>query len=108
MDQAVHVSSGDDGTLTIALRGEIDYVNATAVSGAAVDAVTVAGPVAVCVDLAAVTFLDSSGIAALIKVYRSAHGAAAKFRVAGANRGVYEQLRLTGLSQLFEIEAPAP
>ncbi|HLL65375.1 MAG TPA: STAS domain-containing protein [Micromonosporaceae bacterium] len=107
MDQTVRVSPTSDGLLSIELFGEIDFSNCAAVVAEVSPAVTDARPREVRVDLSGVTFLDSSGIGVLVTVYRAALAADAGYRVVSPTRFVYEQLRMTGLVDLFGIEPPA-
>jgi anti-sigma B factor antagonist len=107
MGEPVAVTTGVDGTLNVALLGEIDFSNSSAVVDTVGAAVTRAGGGAVCVDLSSVTFLDSSGVGVLVWAYRAATENGATYRVVHPNGNVYEQLRLTGLADLFDVEAPA-
>jgi anti-sigma B factor antagonist len=106
VDQPVTVNMRRDGTLDAALFGEIDFTNAAAVSAALRGAVEESTPEALAVDMSAVTFLDSSGIGVLVTAFKAATSVGASFEVVGANRDVYEQLRLTGLVDLFGIDPP--
>lgn len=54
---------GDAGGTRLTLRGELD----AATAGDLLDAVAAAGPGEVALDLADVTFVDSSGLAAIIE-----------------------------------------
>lgn len=107
MEQPVRVSPGDDGSLEVALFGEIDFSNAAAAVATIDNAISRARPGQVTVDITAVTFLDSSGIGVLVTAYRAATALDAGYRVLGANRFVYEQLRMTGLVELFGIDPPS-
>jgi anti-sigma B factor antagonist len=93
--------------LAIALYGEIDFSNSASVVEQIGPAMTQAQPSEVEVDIAGVTFLDSSGIGVLVTAYRAATSAGAAFRVVGPSRFVYEQLRMTGLVDLFGIDPPS-
>ena len=103
----VSVSPGPGGALTVTLRGEIDYSNAGAVVETVRSAVDRERPGAVHVDLAAVTFLDSSGIAVLVKSMKAARETGADYRVLAPRPKVLDQLEMTGLTDLFPVEAPA-
>jgi anti-sigma B factor antagonist len=102
----ISVSTGSDGTLDVTLRGEIDYTNAGAVAEAVRTAVVQARPAAVRIDMTGVTFLDSSGIAVLVKGMKAAREAGADYRVAAPRPKVYDQMQMTGLTDLFPVEAP--
>lgn len=105
---AVSVSASVEGVLDIALCGEIDYTNAESVHGAIGAAVGASAPAAIRIDMAGVTFLDSSGIAVLVKAMKAAREAGAQFRVDGARPKVFDQLQMTGLTDLFPVQPPAP
>jgi anti-anti-sigma factor len=90
----------DDGSVRIAVGGEVD----TDTAGRLVQAVEGLLVVSVCrvvVDLTSVTFLDSSGIRALLTARRiaSEHGAA--LQVTGVHGIVRRVLTLTGLLSMF-------
>jgi anti-sigma B factor antagonist len=103
---ALSVGTEADGTLGIALRGELDYTNSVQVGEAIRSAMADARPVAVRVDIAEVTFLDSSGIGVLVTAMRCAEDVRAAFRVARPSPNVFDQLRMTGLLEAFGM-APA-
>jgi len=106
MDEPIIASRQADGTLGFVLQGEIDFTNATAVSDQIRAAVSQDRPTSVRVDMKGVTFLDSSGVGVLVVAYKEATAAGAKYEVVGPNPAVYEQLRLTGLVDLFGIKPP--
>jgi anti-sigma B factor antagonist len=100
----VSLNTRPDGVLEVVLRGEIDYTNAGPVTEAVRGAVERDRPAAVHVDLSGVTFLDSSGIGVLISGMKAARAADAEYRVDGPNPKVLDQLRITGLIELFPVE----
>jgi anti-sigma B factor antagonist len=108
MISPVSVTTGSDGALEVTLRGEIDYTNAAAVVEAVRAAVLRERPSAILVDMAEVVFLDSSGIAVLVKAMKAAREAAADFRVRAPRPKVLDQLRMTGLTELFPVEEARP
>jgi anti-sigma B factor antagonist len=101
----VSVSTADDGVLTVALRGELDYTNAARVTDVIRAALADSTARLVLADLTEVTFLDSSGIGVLVNAMKAAHAVNADFRVRGPNPKVLDQLRITGLVDLFGVEA---
>jgi anti-sigma B factor antagonist len=107
MDEPVHITDQGDGTLEVSLLGDIDFANSSAVRETIRAAVSEAAPTVVRLDLAAVTFLDSSGIAVLVSVHRLTSGIGARYSVVNATPTVYEHLRLTGLAELFGVARPA-
>jgi anti-sigma B factor antagonist len=104
----VSVNSREDGVLDVVLHGEIDYTNAAPVTETVTRAVDRVRPAEVRVDLREVTFLDSSGIGVLITAMKAARDVPADFRVAGPNPKVLDQLRITGLADLFPVDLPGP
>jgi anti-sigma B factor antagonist len=102
----VSLVMGEDGVLAVRLHGEIDYTNAAPVTDAVGQAVTRDRPSAVHVDLSDVTFLDSSGIGVLISAMKAATAAGGAYRVLAPNPKVRSQLEITGLTELFRVDAP--
>jgi len=101
----VSLTIRDDGVLAVVLRGEIDYTNAGPVTEAVGQAVARDRPAAIHVDLHEVTFLDSSGIGVLISAMKAAGGVGAQYRVLRPNPKVLSQLEITGLTELFQVDA---
>jgi anti-anti-sigma factor len=106
MDEPVRITDQGDRTLEVALYGDIDFGNSPGVRETIRDAVNRHAPGTIRVDLGAVTFLDSSGIAVLVVAHRLAGAAGASYMVVNASPGVYEHLRLTGLAELFGVPRP--
>ncbi len=59
-------------------------------------------------DLAPLTYMDSSGIGAVVGVYVSARTSGCAFRVVNMNKHVRELLKMTHLLSVFEATSPAP
>src|SRR3954468_20222299 len=98
------LSVGTKGdTLVLTLRGEIDFTNAAGTTETIRSAVAGQRPARVRVDLAEVTFLDSSGIGVLVCALRAAQEAGAAFRVEHPNANVFDQLGTTGLLEAFGL-----
>jgi anti-anti-sigma factor len=53
-------------------------------------------------DLSGVTFIDSSGLGALVRVQKAAGSAGRRLRLSDVPRSVARILELTGLSDLFD------
>lgn len=103
----VSISMTPGRTLEVALTGEIDFSNSAAILAAIRAGVLEQRPVTVRVDLAAVTFLDSSGIGVLVNVMKAAHAAQAGYRVEHPSPKVHDQLRITGLLEVFGLDEPS-
>jgi anti-sigma B factor antagonist len=92
-----------DGTLVVALHGELDLVDAAEVAAALVTAV-VREP-RIIVDLAALDFIDSSGIAALAYARRHARQAGGDLLLAAPRQQVLRLLTVTRLIDDFGVHA---
>jgi anti-sigma B factor antagonist len=103
--QALSVSSSGDA-LVLTMRGEIDFTNAANLTTAIRAAVADERPARVRVDLAEVTFVDSSGIGVLVSSMRAAGEVGAGFVVEHPIPNVFEQLRITGLLDAFGLDPP--
>ncbi|MGE5326802.1 MAG: STAS domain-containing protein [Deltaproteobacteria bacterium] len=66
------------------------------------------GPKRLVLDLAPLTYMDSSGIGAVVSVYVSARTAGCAFRTANMSRHVRELFKMTHLLSLFEATGPTP
>lgn len=83
--------------LTVAVAGEVDLATCPTVEDAINDAIAGDGVTSVQVDLSEVTFLDSSGIALLLRGRRNADGRGVAYRVTGARGITQEVLVITGV-----------
>jgi anti-anti-sigma factor len=95
--------SGD--TVTVSVAGELD-VAAVPVLGAHLDALEAdTAGAAVVLDLSALTFLDSSGVALLIAVARRAEDEGWPLRIAGTPPQALRVLALCGLLDVLPLRA---
>jgi anti-sigma B factor antagonist len=96
------------GRVTLYLSGEIDQI-ATAEFVTAADSALATGPVAIIVDLADVTFMDSAGLSGLVQVHQQTRHAGATFQLQSPSRIAARIIELSGLDQLFALDAdPEP
>ena len=95
------------GCVVMVAVGEIDLSTAPGFREALTKALTKALGTSsrVVVDLTAVTFLDSTGLAALVAAKNSARELAVGICLAGPRDNVAKVLRISGLDQVFEIHA---
>jgi anti-sigma B factor antagonist len=97
----------DGGLLTVAASGDIDLATAPVLSDAIGRALATDGAATVRVDLSGIRFLDSSGIALLLKARRDADERSITFGVVGAQGVALQVLELTGvLAHLSGQEGP--
>ena len=92
-----------DGHAVVALRGELDLADAVAVA-AALTAVAAREP-GIIVDLAALEFIDSSGVAALARGRRQARQAGGDLLLAAPQQTVMRVLAITRLTDAFAVYA---
>jgi anti-sigma B factor antagonist len=91
-----------DGVTVVGLRGEFD---ADAAPGfqAQVDALLREGAQYFVVDLGGVSFIDSAGLAALVRLYKHVRLGEGDVGLASVPPSVLKILELTRLSRVFEI-----
>ncbi|MCW2604159.1 MAG: hypothetical protein JWN61_2294 [Pseudonocardiales bacterium] len=92
------------GSARISLAGEIDIVNAATIT----DQVAAAlgnRPSIVTLDMAAVDFIDSVGLGALVVAKKLCAAAGAELAIASPSKQVSRLLALTGLSGVFGLAA---
>jgi anti-sigma B factor antagonist len=92
--------SADGGEVVVALEGEMDLANADAL-GAALTAVLDTRPARVIVDLANLSFLDSSGIRCLLIASDQAAAIGAKLFVTRPTGSIRRVLEVTGTDALL-------
>lgn len=89
-------------TVTVALRGEVDVMTVDQVRRALTDAIT-GRPRTIVVDLADLSFIDSTGLGAIIFGFQRARDAGIGFQLARPSRGVRQVLVLSGLLEVVEL-----
>jgi anti-anti-sigma factor len=90
------------GHVVVALRGELDIADAASVMAVLAAA---AGNPRIIVDLAALVFVDSSGVAALVRGRNLARRAGGDLLLAAPRGPVRRILALTGLIGVFSVRA---
>lgn len=103
----IAVSRANDADTVVAITGEIDVSHAATLRRALL--AEIAPPTAaLTVDLAGVTFLDSSGVSVLIAGRNAANDAGVAYAVTGATGRVAHVLTITGvMNRLTEGSNPA-
>ena len=96
--------TGDEVTVT--LHGEIDVLNVEDARVAVHEAIA-ARPLAILVDMSDLTFIDSTGLGALIFGFQRARDAGIAFRLAHPTRMVHQVLVLSGLLEVVELVDPS-
>lgn len=104
-DQPVFTSLGvQDGIATLEVSGEVDIAVADELATAALDALAQDGARCVRVDLASVTFLDSSGLGALVRVRNAARDEGKDLVIANPVESVMKVFAITGLDAVLSFE----
>jgi anti-sigma B factor antagonist len=107
MDNPILSTRADDGTATVSVLGEIDFANADDVAQGIRDAIAEWAPPTILVDLRDATFIDSTGLGALIEGYRAATEGECRFAVINPTESFHRVLTVTGLCDLFGLNEPA-
>jgi anti-sigma B factor antagonist len=95
LDHQTHIA-------TVALRGEIDVLTVDRVRVALIGALA-AHPHELVVDLTDLTFIDSTGLGALIAGFQRARDAGVSFRLAHPTPAVRQILVLSGLLEVVQL-----
>jgi anti-sigma B factor antagonist len=93
-----------DDTVTVALHGEVDVLTVDQVRRTLTDALA-ERPKAVVVDLTRLTFIDSTGLGALVFGFQRARDADVAFRLAHPSPAVHQILVLSGLLEVVGLVA---
>ena len=89
----------------VVVRGEIDIATSPDLDTAVAD--VLAEPTeSLTVDLAAVTFMGSSGLASLLRAQRLVREQGGRFCVGAPSRAVSDLFQMTHLTERFEIADP--
>jgi anti-sigma B factor antagonist len=105
----ISATSVEYGTqeVTVALHGEIDVLTVEQVRLAITEAVA-AGPKHIVVDLADLSFIDSTGIGAIVFGLQRSREHDIGFRLARPSGPVHQVLLLSGLLDVVEVVDPPP
>lgn len=97
----IDVSERADPTL-VTLRGELDLATQGEFRARLID-LLVSGRTDLVVDLSALTFLDSTGIGALIGIRRRAHALQGSLTLVCPTASVMKLFTIAGLEKVFDI-----
>jgi len=84
------------------MHGEVDVLNVDQVRGTLGEAIA-ANPRQITVDLAELSFIDSTGLGALIFGFQRSRDAGIGFRLARPSMGVHRTLVLSGFLEVVEL-----
>ena len=95
-----------DGAIVVDVRGTLDAATVDALREALISTLQSERPTTMIVDLTFVTFMDSMGIGTLVAGYNAAREAGARFELRNPSEFVHQQLRVTGLAEMFGLPDP--
>ena len=93
----------DGDAATVALRGEVDVATVEQVRATLAEAIA-GGPRSLTVDLSGLSFIDSTGLGALIFGFQRARVAGIPFRLRRPSDGVRQILVVSGLLEVVDLE----
>ena len=103
-DLEIAVDHGTEGSV-VRLHGRLNVDSSPAFRDRLLATLRVEAPVAVIVDLADVSYIDSSGIATLIEGLKMAHQRQTTLCLQGLQGRLLHLFQVTGMSTLFEKSA---
>lgn len=103
MSDRILSSSENLGFRLVTVGGEVDLSWSPQLRKAILDALATKKPVAV--DLSQVSYIDSSGIAALVEGFQQARGKSQRFALVAISSAVRAVLELARLDRVFPIYA---
>jgi len=107
LDARFNTAVGDDGTVTLYASGEIDFQCADFLATVFLSALMRHRPQRAVVDLGAVRFIDSQGLAALVSCHRDASDAGVELTVTNVPPLAARLLAMTGVGTLFAVTPAA-
>jgi anti-sigma B factor antagonist len=97
----IHMTDSGQGAAVLGLEGRLNMVAAPRMR-AAIDQAVAGGSTRLVIDLADVTFMDSSGLGALIAGLKQTRQAGGDLRITSAQEQVLTVLRLTNLDRVLK------
>ena len=99
----MRISSEGTETVVLAVSGEVDLGTAPSLEEAVTAAVSTAGAQAVRIDLAEVSFMDSTGLRVLLSGRQAAQQRGIGFSVANPQPHLLKVMRVTGIDGLLGL-----
>lgn len=93
----------EKGVMVVALSGDVDLESSSKVRSTLLDCVD--RKRGILVDLSAVSYIDSSGVASLVEAYQSARRASIQFALVSVSEAAMRVLELARLDRVFSIHA---
>lgn len=90
-------------TTKVSVQGTLDINSAPALADR-IDQLVATRPTAVTVDLSGLDLIDSSGVAALVKLYKGVRGVGGTFEVVGARDQPLAIFKLLRMDKVFHLK----
>ena len=100
-------TSFDGGVLRLLFEGELDHHAAKKAAAVIEDSINIYLPKSCVIDFAKLAFMDSSGIAVILKTYRRMNEICGKISVENAGRQPLRVLDAAGIDRLIKISTEA-
>jgi anti-sigma B factor antagonist len=101
-DEIVTSLDTDGDTTHLTLRGEVDVLTVDQVRLALEEALA-ARPRQIVINLRELSFIDSTGLGALIYGFQRARDRGIRFRLSSPSRSIHQILALSGLLEIVEV-----
>ena len=98
-----HSIREDRGVLVVALAGDVDLESSPRARTVLLDCVN--RNRTVLVDMSAIAYIDSSGVASLVEAFQSARKAGGRFALVSVSDAALRVLQLARLDRIFSIHA---
>ncbi len=96
--------TGEGRVRTALLRGEVDHHRARSLMRELENLVDTTAPRELILDLSGVTFMDSSGIAVVLRTWRQVQSLGGQLRLTGVPEQAGKVLRAAGVERLVTVE----
>lgn len=96
--------TGEDRVLTLAIAGEVDHHRAGEIMGELERHINFGLPRLLTIDLGGVTFMDSSGIAVLLRAYKRLGELGGAVRIKNVPMQAGKVLKAAGLQRLMQFD----
>ena len=107
MSLSIEMGAQGDSTYVVNLYGEVDYATAREFREAISAALTAGETLAIVVDLAGVTFLDSTGVGTLVVASRICADVGVRLHIRSVNQFIARLFAVLGVCEALGIDAPA-
>jgi anti-sigma B factor antagonist len=103
----VEIKSEGTDPVVLAVQGEVDLATAPQLERELTTALATPGATGVRVDLSGVEFMDSAGLRVLVAALRTAEDGGRTLTLSSPHERVRRIIQITGLSEVFVLDAPA-